>query len=72
MRQKLQVIDGISNRSISQNRTERGREISESLNQPSLLSELLFVNIIDSEEMFECKQSEHEKCFKREREKKMI
>jgi hypothetical protein len=60
MRQKPQITDGILNRSISQNRTERGREISESSNELPLLSELLFVDIIDSEKMFECKQSKYD------------
>ncbi len=69
MRQKLQITDGILNRSISQNRIERGREISESTNELSLLSELLFVDIIDSEKMFECKQSEYDKCVKRKKKK---
>ncbi len=67
MRYKLQITDGILNRSISQNRIERGREISESMNELSLLSELLFVDIIDSANMCESKQSEYDKYFKRKR-----
>ncbi len=58
MRPKLQITDGILNRSISQNRIGRGREISESVNALSPLLEMLLVDIIDSEEIFECKQSE--------------
>ncbi len=65
--QREQITDGVLNRSISQNRTGRGREISESTNEVSLLLELLSVDIIESEKMFECKQSEYDKCFKRKK-----
>ncbi len=65
--QRAQITDGILNKSISQNRIGRGREISELTNEVSLLLELLSVDIIDSEKMFECKQSEYDKYFKRKK-----
>jgi hypothetical protein len=46
MMQKLQIIDGMLNKSISQKRTGRGTETSELINELSPLSELL-LDIID-------------------------
>jgi hypothetical protein len=53
---KLQMTDGTLNRSISQKRTDRGKEISELINDPSLLSELLPVDITDSEKDLNVKE----------------
>jgi hypothetical protein len=57
MRPTLQIIDGILNRSRSQKRTERGKETSELLKYAASPSELLSVDIIDSQEIFEFKRS---------------
>ncbi len=44
------MVDGISDRSIIQNRTERGNDISALFTELVILSELLSVDILDSVE----------------------
>jgi hypothetical protein len=48
MIQKVQIIDGMLNKSINQKRTIRGIETSELINELAAVSELLALDIIDS------------------------
>jgi hypothetical protein len=59
MRLRLQMVDGILNKRISQKRTERGKEISGLTNEVSLLLALLsMVDLIENE----CRT-----CFKKKK-----